>query len=81
MSSEQWTKFGLGVLAGAIIGGGIALLYAPKSGRETRGLIRTKSGEFYDVFKRKVVDVRQTVGEKIAGGECFPPGKDVNDVN
>jgi len=67
MSGEQWTKFGLGVLAGAAVGGVIALLYAPKSGRETRALIRAKSGEYYDVVKRKMGDVRHTVGDKIAG--------------
>jgi gas vesicle protein len=67
MSGEQWTKFGLGVLAGAAVGGVIALLYAPKSGKETRALIRAKSGEYYDVVKRKMGDVRHTVGDKIAG--------------
>jgi gas vesicle protein len=77
MSSEQWTSFGLGVLAGAVIGGLIALLYAPKTGKETREFIRDKSGEVYEVVKRKVGDVRQTVGDKIAGEESTQPDEDV----
>jgi gas vesicle protein len=60
-----------------VIGGGIALLFAPESGKETRELIRDKSGELYEVVKRKVGGVRHTVGEKIAGEECTQPGKDV----
>jgi len=80
MSNEQWGSFAMGVLFGAIIGGGIALLYAPKSGKETRQLIRDKSGNLYEVVRRKVDDVRQTMGEKIAGGECYPTKTDVDEV-
>jgi|MudIll2142460700_1097286.scaffolds.fasta_scaffold535868_1 gas vesicle protein len=80
MSNGQGSSFALGVLVGAVIGGGLALLYAPKSGKETREYIRDKSGDLYEVIKRKVTDARQTVGEKIAGEECFPPKKDVEDV-
>jgi gas vesicle protein len=80
MTNEQWGSFAVGVVVGAVIGGGIALLYAPKSGKETRELIRDKSGELYEVVRRKVGDARQTVGEKIAGAECFPQSKDVADV-
>jgi gas vesicle protein len=80
VSNEQWSSFAVGVLVGAVIGGGIALLYAPKSGKETREYIRDKSGDLYEVVKRKVGEARQTVGEKIAGGECFPPRKDVEDI-
>ena len=69
MDSEQWGSFALGVLVGAVLGGGAALLLAPKSGKETRELIRDKSGEVYEVVKRKVGDVRKVVGEKISGEE------------
>ena len=44
MTSEQWTSFGVGVLAGAVVGGAVALLFAPKSGRETRAYIRERVG-------------------------------------
>jgi len=38
----------LGFLAGGIVGGVIALLYAPKSGKELRSDIKTKKDEFID---------------------------------
>jgi gas vesicle protein len=69
MSREQWGSFGLGVLVGAVVGGVLALLFAPESGKETRQLIRDKSGEYYEVVKTKIGNVRQTVGDKISGRE------------
>jgi len=56
MDRGQWTSFGIGVLAGAVLGGGIALLFAPKSGEDTRAYI-----------KGKVSDMRHSVGDKISG--------------
>jgi len=38
----------LGFVAGSIVGGIIALLYAPKSGKELRSDIRLKKDEFLD---------------------------------
>ncbi|HCA42746.1 MAG TPA: gas vesicle protein [Bacteroidetes bacterium] len=40
--------FLLGMLAGGVIGSVIALLYAPKSGRELRADIKLKKDEFLD---------------------------------
>ena len=80
MENNQWGSFAIGLLVGAVIGGGVALLYAPKSGQETRELIRDKSGDIYEVVKKKVGNVRQTVGEKIGGQESYPPRKDVEEV-
>jgi gas vesicle protein len=67
MDRGQWGSFGLGVFVGAAVGGSIALLFAPESGKETRELIRDKSGEYYEVVKTKIGDVRRTIGEKISG--------------
>ena len=69
MNREQWGSFGLGVLVGAVVGGAIALLFAPKSGEETRTLIRDKSGEYYELVKTKIGEARHAVGEKISGEE------------
>jgi gas vesicle protein len=41
---EDSGKFGW-FLAGAVLGGAVALLYAPKSGKETREFINKKTGE------------------------------------
>ena len=38
----------IGFLTGSIVGSVIALLYAPKSGKELRGDIKIKSDEFID---------------------------------
>lgn len=76
MSNEQWTSFGAGLLAGAIVGGAVALLLAPKSGKETRAYITEKVndaremvGEKYGAVRsaatEKLDDMRNTVGEKI----------------
>ena|SRR5690349_12259921 len=56
--------FLLGVLAGGITGGLIALLYAPKSGRELRQDIGKKKDElvsdaeeYYDIARTKATDI------------------------
>ena len=41
---EEGGKLGWFV-AGAVLGGAVALLYAPKSGKETRQFINKKTGE------------------------------------
>ncbi len=61
MDRDQWASFGLGILAGAFVGGAIALLYAPKTGRETREFIKGKAHQ-----------MRHSMGEKISGEECAP---------
>ncbi len=68
MNREQWTSFGIGGLAGAVAGGVIALLLAPKTGRETREFIRNK-----------FADIRHTAGEKISGEECARPAAGARD--
>jgi gas vesicle protein len=60
MNKEQWGSFGVGILAGAVVGGVVALLFAPKSGKETRKLIKDKTMEVVDTVKEKtggVIDV------------------------
>ncbi len=41
----SWESFFKGLLAGGLIGAGLALLFAPKSGRELREDIKRKSSE------------------------------------
>ena len=54
----------IGLLAGGIIGAVVALLYAPKPGKELRADIKNKAGELIDdaeeyvsVAKNKAVDI------------------------
>ena len=51
-------------LAGASIGAALALLFAPKSGRETRELIARTATEGRDYISTRVTDGRQFVEEK-----------------
>jgi gas vesicle protein len=60
MESKTLAGFGIGLLAGAVIGGVIALLYAPNSGKKTRQLIKDKATEFVD-------EVVETVKEETSG--------------
>jgi gas vesicle protein len=63
MNKDHAIGFGIGLLAGAVIGGVIALLYAPQSGKETRQMIREKTGNAVDAIKEKAGDVIDTVKE------------------
>ena len=61
MNKDNACGFGIGLLAGAAIGGVIALLYAPRSGKETRRLIKDKVTAVVDVVKEKTGEVIDTV--------------------
>src|SRR5215467_8051601 len=51
-------------LAGAGIGAVLALLFAPKSGRETRELLARTANDSRDFITNKVTEGRQLVDEK-----------------
>jgi len=63
MNKDCAIGFGIGLLSGALIGGVIALLYAPKTGKETRQLIKDKATEVVDAIKGKTSEVVGTVKE------------------
>ena len=63
MNKDCAIGFGIGLLSGALIGGVIALLYAPKTGKETRQLIEDKATEVVDAIKGKTSEVVGTVKE------------------
>src|SRR5438132_10237915 len=62
-SSGGGDKF-LYFLAGAGIGAVLALLFAPKTGRETRDLLTRKTNEGRDFVSGKVTEGRQFFEEK-----------------
>jgi gas vesicle protein len=74
MNKDNAIGFGIGLLSGAIIGGVIALLYAPKTGAETRKLIKDKTVEVADTVKEKTMGVIDAVKEKT--GEVVEMVKD-----
>ena len=63
MNKDNAIGFGIGLLTGAVIGGVIALLYAPKSGKETRQMIKDKATAVVDAVKEKTGEVIDTVTE------------------
>ena len=80
MSQNNSVKgFLIGFLAGGTIGAIVALLTAPKSGKELRGDIKQKSGEYLDEADKYFID------KKNQAGKIFKEGKRkftmiVNDV-
>jgi gas vesicle protein len=56
-------------LLGLGVGIGIGLLFAPKSGEETRGLIKTKAGEGKEYLKQRGAELRDSAGDLIEKGK------------
>jgi len=56
---------------GVGIGVAIGILFAPKSGEETRGLIRAKADESKDFLKRKSEDLREQAAEAVDKGKSL----------
>jgi gas vesicle protein len=73
MNKDHAIGFGIGFLTGAVIGGVIALLYAPKTGKETRQLIKDKTTEVVDAVKGKTSGFIETV--KDAASEASRKGQ------
>jgi gas vesicle protein len=48
----------IGLLAGSAVGALVALLYAPKSGKELRKDIKTKTDEYYDETEKFIADAK-----------------------
>jgi gas vesicle protein len=59
----------LGFLAGGAIGAVIALLYAPKSGKELRSDIKLKADEYYDEAEKYVSEARDKAKDLINEGK------------
>jgi gas vesicle protein len=67
MNNDNAIGFGIGLLTGAVIGGVIALLYAPQSGKKTRKFLKNKATEFVDEVKEEASEVVDEVKEKASG--------------
>lgn len=61
---KKLSYFFLGVGIGVAVG----LLFAPKSGEETRELIRSKAGEGKDFLKRRGEEARESATEWVERG-------------
>src|SRR3954470_14826469 len=56
-------------LLGLGVGVGIGMLFAPKSGQETREIIKNKAGEGTDFLKQRGTDLKQTASEWVDKGK------------
>lgn len=54
MSKDTFAGLGIGLGVGLLIGVVVGLLYAPKSGRETRKDIRDKANKFAGDIRAKI---------------------------
>jgi gas vesicle protein len=55
-------------LLGLGVGIGIGLLFAPKSGSETRQLIKDKAGDGTDYLKQRTDELKQSANELVEKG-------------
>ncbi len=80
MSCEEKTSFGtflIGFLSGAAIGAGIALLFAPQSGKETRDKIKDVAEDVKDKISDLVGDTKDFLSEqKRAISDAVAAGKE-----
>lgn len=56
-------------LLGLGVGVGIGMLFAPKSGQETRELLKSKAGEGTDYLKQRGTEMKQTATEWVDKGK------------
>lgn len=56
-------------LMGLGVGIGIGMLFAPKSGQETREYLKNKTGEGADYLKSRGADLKQTATEWVDKGK------------
>jgi len=56
-------------LLGLGVGVGIGMLFAPKSGSETREIIKNKAGEGSDYLKQRGTELKQSASEWVDKGK------------
>ena len=70
MAENGGSKFGY-FLAGLGIGAAIALLFAPRSGEETREYLRERYDDVRDTTKKKARELRERTEELVEKGKDF----------
>lgn len=69
MNRDSSTGFFTGLIIGAIIGGGMALLYAPQPGQETRRLVKEKASEIKEKAVKAVSKIKESAGSYVKAEE------------
>jgi gas vesicle protein len=74
MAAEDWVK---GFFVGGLIGATLGVLYAPRSGRETRDRICKSSEELYEKTREQVEQGQRKIEELAGRGkELYTEKKD-----
>jgi gas vesicle protein len=60
MNKESTNAFLSGLILGAVIGGAVALLYAPQSGPETRQLVKEKALEVKEKAAKAASKIKES---------------------
>jgi gas vesicle protein len=66
MNGDTWKGIGIGLLIGAAVGATLGILYAPRSGKETRTIIRDKAGNMVKSVKSRFSRDKAAEEEEIA---------------
>jgi gas vesicle protein len=66
MAADDWIK---GMVVGGFIGLVLGILYAPKSGKETREDLGKMAGEMCEKTKKQYEQTREKIGEMTSSGK------------
>ena len=64
-----------GIITGALVGTVVGLLFAPKTGKETREIVATRAG----VIRQRAGDYVGNLREKMRRGESFEGSEEASD--
>lgn len=73
MSDNTTRNLLIGFLSGAVVGGVIALLYAPKPGKELRSDLKRKGGELAEDIEEYLQEAQDKARTLINEGKENPP--------
>ena len=62
-------SFVMGLLTGTVLGAGLGMLFAPKSGQETREMIKNKAGEGGDYIKQRGTEFKESASGWVDKGK------------
>jgi gas vesicle protein len=67
--------FGIGLILGIALGAAIGFLFAPRSGKETRGMVKDKAADVSETVKDLTADRRKVYTETWKRGKGQPKVK------
>ena len=53
MASNKTSRFVTGLIVGSLMGGTVGIILAPRSGRETREVVRHKTGRYVGTLRER----------------------------